>query len=146
MLSFLARAALAELLLVEVLLASYVAARRLLPGETVLLRWVGVVTCTAISSTIEFHALRALGAFHLLGAALLQTLVTAAVVKLGTARGDLRRWVARELRFVRALGRRNRRSSFRWASLTFAILSLPIVLRPLLLPPMGWDSLTYHAV
>jgi len=144
--SFFARAALAELLVVEALLASYVAGRRLLPRETSITRWVGVLTCLAILASIEFHVLRVVGAFHLSGALLLQTLVTATALKLAASPQDLRRWLARDAHFVRALRRRHRRSPFRWVAVAFAALSLPIVLRPLLLPPMGWDTLTYHAV
>jgi hypothetical protein len=146
MLTFLARALLAELLLVEAFLASYVVAQRLLRRDPTALRWVGVVTCAAMLATIEFHLLRALNAFHLLGATLSQTLVTVAALRLCLRRGELQRWVARDLHFARKLGRRCRRSPYRGAVLAFGVLSLPILIRPLILPPLGWDSLTYHAV
>ena len=146
MLSFLARTALAELLFLEAFVACYVLAHRFLSREPTALRWVGVVVCGAVLSTIGFHLLRAINAFHLLGATLYQTLVTMAVLQLGGGSGGLRQWFVRDLRFIHKLHQRYRCSSYRQVAVALAVVSLPIVIRPLILPPMGWDSLTYHAV
>src|SRR2546428_1753854 len=106
MLSFLTRAAIAQLLIGEAILTSYVIAFRLLAREPTALRWVGVVVCGALLSAIGFHLLSAVGAFHLLGATVSLTVVTAAVLRWGTADGTLSRWIARDVRFLGKLHRR----------------------------------------
>jgi hypothetical protein len=146
MVSFLSRALLAELLVGETLLVSYVVAFRLLGREPTLLRWVGVVVCGALLSSIGFHLSCAVGAFHLLGATLSLTVLTVVIVRSCSGDGALRRWLARDVRFVGKLHRRCRRSPYRWVAAAFLVASLPIVVRPLMLPPLAWDSLTYHAV
>lgn len=146
MVSFLVRAGLAQLFVCAALLSSYVLAARLLRREPTLLRWVGVVVCGASISSIGFHLLSALGAFHLLGATLGLTFVTVAILQLGSGDKGLRQWLARDLRYVHKLHAHYRSSHYRWVVLAFLVTCLPIVVRPLILPPMGWDTLTYHAV
>jgi hypothetical protein len=144
MLSFLARAVLAQLLFGEAFVSSYVVSLRLLGRAPTLLRWVGIVVCAALLSSVVFHLLAAVGAFQLLWATICLSGLTVAIL---TSSGHgVRRWLTRDARFLRRLQRLWSRSPYRWIVFAFFAASLPIVVRPLLLPPLGWDSLTYHAV
>ncbi|MET0154249.1 MAG: hypothetical protein ABW298_16790 [Candidatus Binatia bacterium] len=146
MLNFLARAVLAQLLVGEAFVICYVISSRLLGHVPTMLRWVGLVASAGWLASLTFHLLAALGAFHLLGATLLLGVLTAAVLGGCAADGSWRRSLARDARFLRWVRRRLRRSPQRWFVLAFFAASLPIVVRPLILPPLAWDSLTYHAV
>ena len=87
-LSFLARAVLAQLLIGEAFIICHVVSARLLGRVPTMLRWVGLVASAGWLASLTFQLLAAFGAFHLLGATLLLTALTAAV--LGT-RGDDKR-------------------------------------------------------
>jgi hypothetical protein len=145
MLSFLARAALAQLLIGAAFIICHVVSARLLGRVPTMLRWVGLVASAGWLASLAFQLLAAFSAFHLLGATLVLSALTAAV--LGTCGvGSSRRWLARDARFLRRIGRLLRRSPHRWLVVAFFAASVPIVVRPLILPPLAWDSLTYHGV
>src|SRR5580765_1951240 len=99
MVTLFARAVLAQLLVAEAFLASYAIALRLLPGAPTVLRWVGVAVCAALLATAGFHGLAAFGAFDLLHASASLTVLTV-VVAWSASRGELRRSLARDIRFV----------------------------------------------
>jgi hypothetical protein len=145
MVTLFARAVLAQLLLAEAFLASYAIALRLLAGTPTLLRWVGVAVCTALLFTVGFHVLAAFGAFDLLHASVALTVLAGAVVWYVPAEG-LRRSLGRDVRFAGRVYRHCRNGQHRWVVLAFLVVSLPILLRPFVLPPLGWDTLTYHGV
>lgn len=48
--------------------------------------------------------------------------------------------------FARIVQAHRRRPASLALALGFALLSLPVLVRPLLSPPLGWDTLTYHGV
>ncbi len=145
MVTLFARAVLAQLLVAEAFLASYAIALRLLPGAPTVLRWVGVAVCAALLATAGFHGLAAFGAFDLLHASASLTVLTV-VVAWSASRGELRRSLARDIRFVGRIHRLCRDGPHRGVVLAFFVVCLPIVLRPFVLPPLGWDTLTYHGV
>jgi hypothetical protein len=143
---FFVRAATAQLLIAQAFIVSYLLAARMLRGQPVLLRWVGVVVCGATLATAGFHVLSALRAFRLLWALVSLTLLTAAVIHSPSERALLAASIGRDARFVHKVTRRFATSSYRYVVLAFTLAALPIIVRPLVLPPLGWDTLTYHAV
>jgi len=54
--------------------------------------------------------------------------------------------VRRDCRFARRIGRRLRHSPYRFIALAVILLPLPAIARAIVLPPLGWDALTYHSV
>jgi hypothetical protein len=101
---------------------------------------------TAISgawlATAGFTVLAGLHAFTLPAA-----LVAAFVLATLAWRRDRRalRAAQRELRAWRRIARRARRGRERTWCIALALCALPVLLHPLLVPPLGWDALTYHA-
>ncbi|HSD09378.1 MAG TPA: hypothetical protein VLF14_00210, partial [Candidatus Binatia bacterium] len=85
-------------------------------------------------------------AFHLTAALASVAALAAAALVLGTGERPLDEWLRRDRRFLHRLLGRCRRSRHRELIFAFVVCSLPIVLRPMLLPPLGWDTLTYHGV
>src|SRR6266542_162847 len=146
MLTFLGRALAAELLVAGTFLAAYTMACRLLSREPTVLRWAGVVAAGSFLASIGFHLMCALRAFHLTAALASVAGLSAAALVLGTGKRPLDEWLRRDRRFVRRLLARYRRSRHREFVFAFVACSLPIVLRPMLLPPLGWDTLTYHGL
>jgi hypothetical protein len=142
MLPFLARAFAAEFLVAGTLVVAYATACRSLPRDPPPLRWAGVFVAGGFITTIGFHTLRLLGIFGLACA-----LVTVAILVATTIEGtSLRRSLDRDRRFFGKLSFRWRRSELRLPTILLFVAALPIVLRPLLLPPIAWDTMTYHGV
>jgi len=127
-------------------LAAYVTASTLCAHLQTLTRWAATVASLAGLCTVVFHLLAWLHAFNR-WTVLACTALTAAIawIRIGGAQ-ELARRLRRERRFVRRVGRRLRRSPYRYVALALILLPLPAVARALVLPPLGWDALTYHTV
>lgn len=92
-------------------------------------------------ATAGFHLLIALHAFRLPFALLGCTLLTGLVLRLlPLPRGFLRR----EWRSWRALYTCAKRSRYRALTGLFALFAALIALRSVVIPPLGWDTTTYH--
>ena len=144
--AFVARALLAELLVAGASVSSYAIACRLLPRETTLLRWTGVIACGAFLASVGFHVLSALGAFAALPAAGGMVALTTGVLAAAGGKKTLRDWLCRDARWLRRLRRCWLRSRYRGLVIASTIAAAPIVIRALVLTPLGWDALVYHGV
>jgi len=117
--------------------ASFAIANR--AGGRTRVRVAALAASFIVIPTALFHALSVLALFRLpfvLGAL--------ALVALAAGPRRARREVERYARLWRLLRSRLRESRHRQVLLVVAVLLAPTLLRGLILPPMGWDSLTYH--
>jgi hypothetical protein len=140
-----ARAVAAELLAAGLFATAYATAARLLPWASTLLHWVGVVVAAAWTASAIFHLLSIFGAFRL-PVVLASILLAAGLATWIGGRQSIRSRMKRDLRWHQWLRRRVARSAHRAVILCIALLAAVVILHSLLLPPLGWDSLTYHAV
>jgi len=141
----LARALSAELLAAGLLIIGYVVAARMLPRASTLLHWVGVVVSAAWIGSAIFHLLSSFGAFRL-PVVLASTALFMALASSVGQRQRLRSRLKRDRRCLGWLRQHLARSPNRVVTLAISLISAIVVLQSLLLPPLGWDSLTYHAV
>lgn len=125
-------------------LIAYFIVGRLLPRQPVMLRFCGTVIAGMAISTAGFHALVPLRLFRL--PVVVLTLLVLLAIVLGSARrrAILHSDIDHDMRWLRRVARRLRISPHGRYAVAFAICALPVVLRPLALPPLGWDLLTYH--
>lgn len=125
-------------------LAALRAARLLLPCSGLALRWSGAWCCGMWLSTIGFHLLRSVHGFAIGWALLASTALLAVTILVRRDAWPLAICVWREVHAAGALGRRIRagRYAFFWA--IFAAGGVLLALRSLIIPPLGWDTLTYH--
>jgi hypothetical protein len=115
-----------------------------LPNLRAPLRWGTVFAVGMWTSTLGFHILRSLGAFTLLGALAGCTLLLFASVRAMPERVSLQQAARREWRAVCCVMRLLRRSSFSFANGCFAAVGCLFAVRGLIIPPLGWDTHTYH--
>ncbi len=124
--------------------SAYVAAEALAGRGPGLLRWTACVSLFAWLLTVLFHGLASIHAFTPPTAAL--GAATLGVLALRGRWESTLRLIQRDRRHLLRLRVRLRHSPYRGAVFAIALCSVPIVLRTLVLPPLGWDALTYHAV
>jgi hypothetical protein len=124
---------------------SFNLARHLLPQATLSLRWVCVSAIGTWTLVALFHLLAGVGLFRP------WTALTALAVLAGGARIILRpegTWAAirtdfdRTVEFLRAAYKQ----PGSWLLYVTTLLLISAVARALLMPPLAWDSLTYHLV
>ena len=137
------RAVLALALVASMLTASLRLTHVLLPRGSIPLRWGTVAASGMWLSTVGFHLLRSLHAFTWLGAFGACLLLAAASLWLLPQRVALGVCLRRERRAARALLRCVRRDS-RLLLGFFALSACALIVRALIIPPLGWDTLTYH--
>jgi hypothetical protein len=125
-------------------LASLRAARFLLPQGPLVLRWSGMFCCGMWLATVGFHALRGLHAFALGWALLASTGLLAATHFVRRDRWPLVVCLWREAHDVGAVARLVRRSPYFPFWVIFAAGGALLGLRSLIIPPLGWDTMTYH--
>ncbi len=140
---FVIRATCAEWLVVGTAVASYALAARLLPRVPATVRWLGAVLAGIWLATVGFHVLAAAGWFTLPAALIGVTALVALLVP--TTRG-LGRTFARDARALRRLAARFRRSPHRGIATALFVCAAPVLLRPLFMPLVDWDTVTYHAL
>lgn len=128
------------------LFVAYVVSWRLCHRLDTLTRWSGGVAALVGTCTAVFHLLAWRHAF-------VRGYVTATLVAVVIAAWPLsggRRVLAvrmrRDRRFTRWVLRRLRRSPYRLITAALVACTLPAIGRAIILPPLGWDALTYHAV
>src|SRR5205814_7162604 len=140
---FLRACAACGLVLGHLAISSFVVAR-LAPRLPGLLRLVAVVAAGMALGTAGFHQLAALDLFTLPAALATEGLLLAGL--LGSA--DRRREVAGILgghgRFIARLARQSNRGPQGLFLVAFAVAASSLMLRPFVLPPLGWDALMYH--
>jgi hypothetical protein len=136
------RAVAAVVLIVSALLAAHAAGWWLVGARRVPLRLGATLAAGMWISTIAFVALRPLGLFKIGVAAPLGLLVALAVLRLPATRERL----ALDARVMRRVWRAHLRSRQRGSTTVLLSLAAVFCLRALLLPPLGWDSITYHGV
>jgi hypothetical protein len=123
---------------------SFVIGWRLSGTSRLFVRWSAFIASIVLTLTIVFHALTALHLFTRAGA-----LIAFGAAAVGCSLGHGPRisiWWRRERLVLRRLARLLRRSSHRPVILFVLLLLSLVSLRTLILPPMGWDALTYHAL
>jgi hypothetical protein len=118
--------------------------RWLVPQAGLPLRWSSAFSVGMWLSAVGFHALRELHAFKLGWAVAACGALLALALRVAPERMPLAYCVRRELRAWRAFARLLRRS--RWLPLwaVFGCFALLLGLRGFVIPPLGWDTLTYH--
>jgi hypothetical protein len=141
----LGRAVAAEMLAAGLFFTAYVAAARLLGRGRAPLRWVGVVVSAAWIASVEFHVLSAFRAFRLSGAVVAIGLSAALASRIGPGRSACWFW-KRDLLWLERASRRLVHGQYRGVVCCVSLLATIVIVHSLLLPPLGWDSLTYHAV
>jgi len=131
--------ALASVVLVScTLICASKLSRALLPVAGLPLRLCALSSVGLWCASVGFHVLRSLHAFKL-GFALLACVGLSWLCQRylpGRLRPELRAW-----RRVIRLGSARR---YVWLNACFAAFALLLALRALLIPPLGWDTLTYH--
>jgi hypothetical protein len=123
---------------------SYFFAGRLTVGMPTALRWTAVGICGMWLATAGFHLLAHLGLFTLPAALVVTCFAVVAIAASSRARSLTRADLARDARFVALLRRAFHASRWRLLILGFVALSATVMLRPFVIPPLGWDTLTYH--
>ncbi|MBP7864351.1 MAG: hypothetical protein KA419_00265 [Acidobacteria bacterium] len=136
----------ALLLALSFLFVAWVVGWRLKAVRGALGRWVASLAFLAWFLSILFHLLAAVRGFALAPVTVLAGLSAAGAYIMAGGRKTLKTWGGREVVFLRRLSRAIRRSRHRWVVLAFASLATPGLLRALVVPPIGWDTLTYHGV
>ncbi len=127
-------------------LAAYVLAAFAAPRRGILLRAVATVLALHWIATALFHVLAAFRLFALVPSILAATLAAALAARAAGGPPALARDLRRDGAALVRIGRRIRRSPHRFWILAFALLAAPGVLRAIAIPPLGWDTLTYHGV
>ena len=118
--------------------------RLTLPAMGVPLRWCAIVVVGLWTSTVGFHVLRMFGLFELPVACLSAGVMLWAAIRVAPQHAAWRWSLTRELRAARAVLHAFRRSKYvGWNALFVACASF-YALRALIVPPLGWDALTYH--
>ncbi|HKU41376.1 MAG TPA: hypothetical protein VJR89_24600, partial [Polyangiales bacterium] len=115
-----------------------------LPALGVPMRWGTVLAVGMWTSTVGFHVLRGIGAFNLPCALLACTLLLLASLRALPQRISLQRAARREWRAVRRVAALVRRSRYNFLTACFAAVGCLFALRGLIIPPLGWDTFTYH--
>lgn len=111
-------------------------------GGPRLLRYILWIAAFYFVASVSFHLLYPLGAFTPITAPLFGTTACVFVALQPGVRSNLWLEVTSGLRWLKILGERYP-LGWRWVVLaTIALLTV----RTLLIPPLGWDSLTYHNV
>ncbi|HVZ30792.1 MAG TPA: hypothetical protein VG963_00115, partial [Polyangiaceae bacterium] len=137
--------ALAALFLVAcALLFCLSAVRWLLPRAGLPLRWATIFGLGTWLATAGFHLLRALGIFQLWAAIVCCGALAAIAVRGHPSLPPWRSTVRRETRAARAAWRLLIHGRYSLANGLFLGLAALFVLRGLIIPPLAWDTLTYH--
>ena len=120
------------------------AVRIALPGLPLVLRWSAIFGAGTWVSTLGFHALRGLGLFNLPAALVCCSALFAAAVYALPTRAPWRWALRREQRALVAVARLFVRHKYWFVSSLFCAFVLLTTVRSLIIPPLGWDTLTYH--
>jgi hypothetical protein len=136
----------AQLLVLATLYVAYGLARRALPRAPVALRWSGTAALGIWLCSAAFHLLLPLELFRLPVAAVGAALLVAGVRLTGGL--GLRAWgeaLARDFAWLPRCWKLQGGAFQRALFLFFGLAGLVTLARAALLPPLGWDTVTYHA-
>lgn len=136
----------AELLFAGGALDAYALAALALPRAPWATRWTGVVAVGGWLATAGFHALASIDAFRSPDALVAVALLTAVIYGSSRRRDIVARSFDRDRRAAARILARARRSPDRALAIAFGVAALPVLLRALVVPPLGWDALSYHAL
>ena len=146
LLPFLLRTLSAEFLIFGTLYLSCSLSYRLLGRANVVRRWCATVLIAMWLMSAIFHLLLPLGQFRLSAVLLLLGLLVFAARLKGYPYSLFLHRLWRDLSWFARVWRLNSASRYRWLIYLFALFALVKCIRSVLLPPLGWDTLTYHAV
>jgi hypothetical protein len=110
------------------------------------LRWTAVWLSGMWLATAGFHLLLPWGGFKLPVALAACTLLGLGAGFLPPGKAALAAAAAVDARALRRLRQAYRASPYRAYVFLFIVLGAPLVVRTLVIPPLAWDSLTYHNV
>ena len=128
------------------LLSAHTLSYRLAGRAPILIRWTATIAALIWLQTAIFHVLAFCRLFSRPAAGAVVAGLALTMWHTGGGLTGIRKLLARDRVFVSHLARLFRRSPFRGRFWLLTMLALPGFVRLLLLPPMGWDSLTYHAL
>jgi hypothetical protein len=140
------RAASALILILGTSYVSYALANRALRGSPLAVRWTGTAVVGLWLASIGFHLLLQLHLFTLPAALAGVAALVAAVRTRGMAFSEFARRVARDACWFRRFWRTQSGFLPRALTATVAFLAATTTARALILPPLGWDTHTYHLV
>lgn len=142
--SSMARALVALWLVVCVLAASARLVHWALPGVGVPLRLSSILAAGTWLATAGFHLLRTLGCFSIAGALIASGVVMFAALRFERERAPLSAVLTNDWKALRRVARLLRRGPYNLPTIVLGAFVALLLLRSLLVPPLGWDSLTYH--
>ena len=138
------RALVALTMVLGVAVASYRFGRHLVGSTPVLFRLMTTALVGCFLATAGFFLLLPLGLFRW-WAGCVACLCLGIIALAWPATGSsLKRQLARDSRALRRLSRSKLPGRWRVITLCFALFAAIIVARSLIVPPLGWDTLTYH--
>lgn len=146
LLPFLLRTLSAEFLIFGTLYLSCSLSYRLLGRSSVVRRWCATALIAMWLMSAIFHLLLPLGQFRLSAVLVLLGLLVFAARLKGYPYSLFLHRLWRDLSWFARVWRLNSASRYRWLIYLFALFALVKCIRSVLLPPLGWDTLTYHAV
>ncbi|MBP1685294.1 MAG: hypothetical protein H6Q33_1437 [Deltaproteobacteria bacterium] len=126
--------------------SAYVLSLRLVGSRRIWIRWAGTIAGVIWLATALFHFLSFLRLFNRSCAVVSVLVLSLAVWSCCGKAKELLRALAHDRTLMRRTGRLCLRSRHRVMAALVIAFALPGLFRALLLPPIGWDSLTYHAV
>ena len=135
----------AAALVLAACLALYAICSALIPRRPTLLRWVGTVVIGLWTANAAFHLLAVFRAFTLPAASGGAALLMLVLSRLGLVAWS-RASFARDQRVVRWLTQRWIPAPRLWMIGCFSLFGALLMIRTLVVPPLSWDTLTYHAV
>jgi hypothetical protein len=107
-------------------------------------RWAAVAALGTFVATLGFHVLRSLHVFKVWAAVPACLMLAGLAWGLGRGQAPLGVALTREVRAVRAVLALFRRSRYGLVNGVFAGFAAIVLLRTLIIPPLCWDTLTYH--
>ena len=145
LIAFALHALAAAALVLAACLASYAISTAVIPRRPTLLRWIGTVVIGLWTANAAFHLLAAFRAFTLPAAFSGAVLLMLVLSRLGLV-AESRTSFARDRRVVRWLMQRRISAPRLWMIGCFSLFGALLMIRTLVVPPLSWDTLTYHAV
>lgn len=120
------------------------AVRLALPPLTLPLRWGAILGVGMWVSTMGFHALRELRLFNLPAGLVCTTALGVAAVYVLPERAPLPWALRREWRALRVVASLFVRHRLVFVTSLFCAVAALLAVRALIVPPLGWDTITYH--
>ncbi len=136
----------AEFLALAFLYIGHGLTQRFFNPSSASVRWSAAILIALAAATFGFHMLAALQQFRLLPAVVLLGFVSLLIHRFVEPVAAFARGASRDLLNLAGLFRAYGRDWRIVPVVVFACFTLLTVAKTLLIPPLGWDSLTYHCV